>query len=159
MKVIRKSVFETNSSSTHSIKINEGDKLTSSLLGKNGVHYVECEEFGWERTEYYDAETKLSYIITYLMKDIKDEEDVSNYLNSDEKRKEYFEKIKKAVKEHTGLDIKIIKNNRSWFPYGYVDHQSHCVPLDVISGTVDDIKNFIFNPNVELIIDNDNNYY
>lgn len=60
MKTIRKSAFETNSSSTHSITID------SSYLGRCDVKdlEIECDEFGWEFVKFNDFRTKASYFWT-----------------------------------------------------------------------------------------------
>lgn len=62
MKIqIRKSVFETNSSSTHALSVSSDaiDEVPKKLVFTVG-------EFGWECETYMDVETKASYIWTYL---------------------------------------------------------------------------------------------
>jgi hypothetical protein len=65
-KVIRKGVFETNSSSTHSITIADSGKLQNTLPITDGKIFVTCEEFGWEQEVHTDAYTKLSYLKTNI---------------------------------------------------------------------------------------------
>jgi hypothetical protein len=61
---IRIGMFETNSSSCHSIVI--GCKTPNQKLGdENGVITIEPDEFGWEIETYDDARTKASYCLTY----------------------------------------------------------------------------------------------
>ena len=59
----RKGVFETNSSSTHSICITENrnvEEYPSTL-------YFSLGEFGWEGNVYRDVEEKASYLYTALV--------------------------------------------------------------------------------------------
>lgn len=60
MKTIRKSVFETNSSSTHSICITKNNSLYPS-----SVHFT-IGNFGWEVATYKDTHTKAQYLYTAL---------------------------------------------------------------------------------------------
>ena len=160
MKRVRPGVFETNSSSTHSIKLIEGDTKVLSMISPNdeGVIEVMGDEFAWEYATYTDPRTKLSYLITFIFEDVPDNEDIESFLRNNDKQREYFDKVKRAVKEHTGSDLKVVKNTNSFFKYGYVDHQSAYIPHDILEGDIEGIKRFVFNPLVELIIDNDNKY-
>lgn len=63
---IRRSVFETNSSSTHAICIAKGD------YNKNDYIKFEIGEFGWEFDTYYDVHSKASYLITAIFSSNKD---------------------------------------------------------------------------------------
>ena len=56
MKIIRKNVFETNSSSTHSISIS---KLNDYILPKE-INFT-FGEFGWEFSKYTSSFDKASY--------------------------------------------------------------------------------------------------
>ena len=64
---IRRKVFETNSSSMHSLTV---EKLgVTEYLHVDEVEnkvIVNYGEFGWGYDEYTDPETKLSYLITML---------------------------------------------------------------------------------------------
>lgn len=62
MKSIRKNVFETNSSSTHSICITENvmyDDMKTHIDFK-------MQSFGWEEERYSDAQSKANYLYTAL---------------------------------------------------------------------------------------------
>lgn len=69
MKSIRKDVFETNSSSTHSlvIKRNKSGVYDYNLpMNKNGLVplvFGSCFDFGWGPAEYRDAYAKLNYLV------------------------------------------------------------------------------------------------
>ena len=65
MKKIRKSIFETNSSSVHSIAFSRRDIEDSNLpMDEDGKIQAHYGSFGSETRSYNDQETKLSYLIT-----------------------------------------------------------------------------------------------
>jgi hypothetical protein len=136
MKNIRNSVFETNSSSTHSICISpDFDCLTDTIIpNEDGTILILGKEFDWGIEYYNDCETKVSYLLTSFH----------------ERNKKAYERVTEIVKEHTGAKNVVFDLND-----GYIDHQSYEVADDLL---VDDefIKVFLFNPKSELIISNDN---
>ncbi len=166
--VIRRNVFETNSSSMHSVTIAQGNR-TDSLPVEDGKIVVTGNEFGWELETYNNAYIKLSYLITLLFgniwdnseeykekKDMIDEETGHvnpDYLSGDRRIK--FEKLKNVVKNITGCEL-IVKVSDDYYPFGYIDHQSWGVANDIIEDDEEVITNFIFNPKSVLITDNDN---
>lgn len=154
-KIIRHRCFETNSSSAHSISIDDFNIEYDTIIDHNdtGVFCIELigYEFGWEIEDYFDPITKLAYLLV----------DVSY---SNEERKEFYNRlIKEVVLDHTGL-VLIVKEPklRSWD--NYIDHQSIGAAKQAIhEGAGNDeerikarIKNFVFNRNSVLHTDNDN---
>ena len=85
--VIRHGVFETNSSSSHSISLNfdtVDEKVINyveTLLDNEGKLHVECGEFNWEQETHRDFNTKLSYIVTGLMNKTEDVYDPYGYID------------------------------------------------------------------------------
>lgn len=141
MRLIRHSTFETNSSSCHSISISNTVDLYETIVpNDNGQIIFSGGEFGWGYQEYNDAKTKANYVA------------VSLQLYNDHG----LETFEKLIKEHTGAD-QIIYNfseddyNQNW---SYIDHQSTKALFDY--SDYDSLKNFIFNPESVLFIDNDN---
>ena len=63
MKNIRRYVFETNSSSTHSICITRNDILDD----KHGEIYFRLDEFGWDYSRLTNIYEKASYLYTALI--------------------------------------------------------------------------------------------
>lgn len=64
-KQVRKNIFETNSSSTHSIVVgNNGEDIYAGLPRKLEFH---GDEFGWEHRLYTDTQTKADYLFTSLI--------------------------------------------------------------------------------------------
>ena len=139
MKQTRIGVFETNSSSTHSIRTVKGmDMLETVYPDEDGVLRLRGDEFGWGWERHNDALTKLNYCATYYALYCPD----------------YLPNFEEIIKEHTG--IKTIENlvSEDWGNenYAYIDHQSR----NVIKSDPEWLINFIFNPEVELVIGNDN---
>lgn len=64
MRQERRAVFETNSSSTHSICIVKCRKSELLLPSKLTFH---CGEFGWEWMRYSDMDSKASYLYTAIL--------------------------------------------------------------------------------------------
>ena len=133
MKNVRNSVFETNSSSSHSIHISKEVTVYDNSLvpNSNGVVYITGGQFGWEYEEYDDAITKATYCAT-------PGSGLSHKL------------LTEALEKHTGAKEVVIDISKD----DYIDHQS-CGLLNELK-TVEDVINFIFNPNCILTTDNDN---
>ena len=166
MKTIRNNVFETNSSSSHSLCIKANNKLNSSYLTVDDIDnyvHVEFGKFGWGYEETNDQYDKLSYLVTMLI------ETESNGCKSiqDLYKTKGFNSINEVIKEYykcDGIIIDSIVRPSSWDENylnhdGYIDHQS-CENYSTIQDFLDDwgvtIEQFIFNSDIILIIDNDN---
>lgn len=177
-KQTRRSVFETNSSSMHSISIGHSDtfKFPKSVQLYFG-------EFGWGYDEFNDAQNKLSYVLTaiqYHVDDIPKYPEKNDNMSWDEWEKskekiEYEISVNKAIIESkylrwlkellNGVGVhyypEIPETTSKWNEYGYIDHQSTDVIDEIWSDDENEfkenMKNFIFNPNSTLYVDNDNN--
>jgi hypothetical protein len=139
MKNIRHSVFETNSSSTHSISIAEDSEgLYETIIpDDDGVITLVGGEFGWEWEVYNDAWTK------------------ANYAAIDScTSKEKTDMLIKVIKEHTGAKEVIINADNS-YDGSYIDHQS----IGTTNFAFQDektLKTFIFSAQSYLFTGNDN---
>ena len=136
MEKIRKNVFETNSSSSHSIHIEMDSELldTSLIPDENGVlHITGYGEYGWEYEKYNDARTKTDYAVVY-----------SHYEDS------FRDMLLKVLKKQTGAKQIEISGDGD----GYIDHQSNHT-LSVIK-TEEELRMFIFNKKSWLFGGNDN---
>ncbi len=149
---IRKSIFETNSSSCHSISLSPDMNLIPqphlTLNDKNQIVLDDTTtQFGWEIEDYTDPMSKLSYLI------------IDNY-----EHPEKMALIREAVKEYTGYEIDPAveqKIESADCCEIYIDHESCGITNEVIYGTdldliKNNIVNFVFNPNSVLHTDNDN---
>lgn len=182
MKQIRKKVFETNSSSVHSLSIEGKDNYDYTQLndyieedyGHNGYgKYLKLnfETFGW----YWDSEldensaiAKLEYILTAIAcfqgcniswSSREDrEEAIKEVMESDDFQK-FEDDVKHALSKH---DIHIIGIEISPDEDGYVDHQSldYYISPDgmyyIFARDGITLEDYIFNKCYSLIIDNDN---
>lgn len=165
---IRNNVFETNSSSTHSVSIRGRDKelkFDKPTLSVNNENMVVSGfgEFGWEVESYIEQDTKLRYLLTMIMEFNKwDNPDFEIYQDED------FKKVEEVVKEYCNCDgIEIDSEIRLerydgycyWKFDGYIDHQS-IEDYRCLGNFLNDygltIKEFIFSPDVVLHTDNDN---
>lgn len=130
-KIVRNSVFETNSSSTHSLTVakdNQEFVIDPIYPDQNGIVRVEGQEFGWGWEKHNDSLTKLAYAF----------QDGGN-----------FDLIKEVVQEQTGATEVIFVEG------GYIDHDGYGT-TEEIRGSKEGLKNFIFNRNSWLFIGNDN---
>jgi hypothetical protein len=140
MKKIRNKVFETNSSSCHSISIADETKefiLDMIYPDDEGNIILDGGEFGWEWFKSNNALFKANYACV-------------SFLNNDYAT----QKLKDIIKEQTGCNEVIIKATDDYpSDYSsYIDHESS----DIVSHDVEDLKNFIFNKNSWLFGGNDN---
>ena len=157
MKNIRQNVFETNSSSTHSVSIVYGDKsyLTDiPKLDENGNINIESGEYGWEMHIYKgNVQDRLSYAATYALNyDCSyNEEKIFNYENKN------LLLLIEVIKEYTGANKVIYNENPvdGWAKHGYIDHQSEDEAATIFESK-ESLEAFLFNPKSFFITDNDN---
>lgn len=137
---IRKGVFETNSSSTHSVHIDESVELLDTIVpDENGIITLNGDEFGWEVESYNDSYTKANYLAVLIH-----EQGMSKY-------QELFESV---IKEHTGAkEVKQGWNKDDWC---YVDHGSEHGIIEQASESRESMRNYLFNKNSWLFTTNDN---
>lgn len=156
---IRKGVFETNSSSTHSITFS-GKALEENTMRIDDDGYIHAEfgEFGWEVESYYDQETKLSYLLTMAMhlndcyvwcgNTEENEREIEEFMKTED-----FARISNVVGEYAHCNGIIID-----YSEGYIDHQSR--DYDTLDDFLDDcgtdIINFVFG---DVIVNTDNDNY
>ena len=154
MKKIRKGVFETNSSSTHSISLSNDKDLRYHIKKANnkivldtipeedGVCYIYPGAFEWEEQTYNDAATKASYCLTWI----------KTYRN----KKEYLDMLKRVIKRvNKSRIVKFVKQDNEYYPWGNIDHQSDDV-CEPVFRDEESLENFIFNSKSILRTDNDN---
>ena len=171
--VIRQGLFETNSSSCHSITVIKNGKLTTDnvfpILSDNKVH-AEFGEFGWGPDRYTDPYHKLQYALTMALETeiyYKIPHNVSNMRIKSKKdyyNCESFKMINDLIKKECHCDgVEIdsdIELDGSWLRYdGYIDHQSRENYNNLEEFLKDHeitLKDFIFDTSKVLIIDNDN---
>jgi len=133
MKNIRTNVFETNSSSSHSISISDSDGVLDTIApDENGNIVLTGGEFGWAWEQINDPLTKANYCAV----------DVQH-------NEEYLKMLVDVIKEHTGCNEVILDIG------GYIDHES--VGNSLIGfKSYQALKNLLFNPNSYIFTGNDN---
>ena len=136
-KQIRQGVFETNSSSTHSVSIPE---KINPLFTKNTLItdidnniILNGGEFGWEIQDYTDALTKANYMAVAARWDDND-----------------TQLLIEVIKEETLCNDVILNLEDS-----YIDHESVGI-AEFLFKSKEALRDFIFNTQCILHTDNDN---
>ena len=141
---IRNQVFETNSSSIHSLSIMN---YSASEYDLDKLTYdIDVGEFGWEHDEYCDPETILTYLWT-----------LANTCYDFEKAKEYKERLKEWCPNVHFIDYPVDEyNGDKYFDcHGYVDHGND-YELDKIFESKQRVADLVFNGLIRTT--NDNSY-
>lgn len=149
MRTIRKGIFETNSSSTHTLVISNED-----TLAKKDFLYFDFDEFGWEFEEYNTPEERASYLWTYFV-----------YMYSDYDSSTHTYDYSKALEWKDKLE-NILNNNgiKCEFadPYikdtGYIDHGNELNGFfeSMIENDNDKLINYLFGSDSAIYTGNDN---
>lgn len=157
---IRHSVFETNSSSSHSLVFSSIDRGYSYDLpvDKKGVLTIPFGEFGWGPDILRTPLQKLSYLVTdnsqWRIDDDsrKSWDDILEELKSNDKINEIINLVKSKCPQVKEVTFDVAS---SYYPRGYIDHDS------VGTSNSEDPEELIFNNRIIILIDNDNecNFY
>ena len=184
-KQIRRGVFETNSSSMHSLSIHRMGIDTpikyDDIQDDDNMLHIKFGEFGWGYERYSDSYHKLQYALTMVFAtDARDAVCADDFYNT-----EGFKVINELIKDKFNCDGIVIEDRfeihsyyrRKWddekrrwvedkndlYVYltcdGYIDHQScedYSSLQDFLNSYGITLEDFIFDPGIELIIDNDN---
>lgn len=161
---IRLSVFESNSSSTHSVSIRSNSTIkfqdipTNSEVILNGTY-----EYG---TDIFDELGKLNYVVTMLASIVEyrvDEEDLDIKSFEDMISLNWFKWLADVVKEDCNTDV-IYKcptysngRKKSYYPYYNTTSDEDCIIEDIFTDNNPDIlddemkfkervRDIIFNP-------------
>ena len=148
-KTIRNSVFETNSSSVHTLVYKNQtfaepdlpiNPKTNKVIGHFGT-------FGKDDAYYDSQEDKLSYLLSCLWYTSSGWGPEGVYDNW------YFKELEEIVNKHCGTEGIEIEPSEA-----EIDHQSQPIydgECDLFTMTKENMENFIFNPNVVLHTDCD----
>jgi len=153
-KQVRKNIFETNSSSTHSIVVgNNGEDIYAGLPRKLEFH---GDEFGWEHRLYTDTQTKADYLFTSLLY-------MDNPLEYMERIKEILSKWNIEV-EFDELEEKKYSDGSVYYEvkdkFCYVDHGTE--NKDLVKELCEDeakLMNYLFSDGSYVETSNDNSDY
>jgi hypothetical protein len=148
VKKVRHSVFETNSSSSHSLTLVKSDLSTIGLskdVLRKGVVDVGVSEYGWEWFRYYTPTNKLSYLLTQITDGDLDGRDTATLIEDFP----MIHRMARVLKEHTGCELHIFNSS------GYVDHDSVGVGMAVLSSD-ESLREFLFSESSYVETSNDN---
>ena len=157
MKInIRQGVFETNSSSSHSISYNNDNTEVSRCLREVGTTVVITGgEFGWGYEELTTPYEKMQYVLTSVVS----YENVENRLHESV----LYKWIQEMVLDYSNETLVLEEVECEFYPYGYIDHQSSDLLTDKDYWQTDNeelfkngIKDLVFSDKYSIIIDNDN---
>lgn len=173
MKQVRRNVFETNSSSTHSISIIDENQFRSIKgLVDPVTNRVEARlgEFGWEVENYDFFDDKLSYLVTMAA-----EKNLRGHVNRCNSLEEFMEcedivhldrEIARfckcegiILKDFSVKKVSYDNGKSSWMEFdGYIDHQStedYSSMIDFLNQHDLTVEQFLLG-NVLVHTDNDN---
>lgn len=153
MKIkIRKEIFETNSSSTHSIVIGNNNEDIKSMLPTE-IHFG-GGSFGWEIDSYTDTQSKADYLWTGIVNNSMVDEykpKIEEILNK------YgiectFEETEKKESYNGKLYDKFINNN--WY---YIDHSFNLINfIEIVCNDEILLLNYLFSNESCVATGNDN---
>lgn len=164
MKLVRNGVFETNSSSAHSLAYgtdyilrgSRWDQSTKEHDFSNPMYrldtvpdqyrgytfYEWLGEFGWNGKYLRTPQEKFSYLLTQMA-------DTSEELHESTD----YETIKEMVED---IGCEIVRCNGQ---DGYVDHESYGIVKPSLFKSKKDLITYLFNDNIRVYIENDNSEY
>ncbi len=151
---IRNKVFETNSSSSHSITVS-GTEAADFGLGRetlrDGVIRIECySDFGWDWTEFHGTTDKIAYMLMQCdpngFNDGIDDDIIPSLVERNENARWLVDVIHRA----TGCTLEFRAGT-----WAGIDHQSHGEGLELFSDETE-MRRFLFSPTSYLQTGNDN---
>lgn len=167
---IRRNVFETNSSSSHSVSYSARQQAEIDFaelraqFAPNGIVKAKFGEFGWGENCLCSFDEKLSYVITEMAYDGGVECDSAETFKQSEK----FQWLAALIKETLDAELDIVSKMECNYKgemeldTGYIDHQSigMLANEDYWGHTETEFKanmrRLLFDDAVNIIIDNDN---
>ena len=162
-RVMRSNVWETNSSSMHTVTV-RGKRNINSNYRINNVIEIYLEEYGWDGDPCDDLSSKLAYAMSMVLHT---EYPSFNHYDEDfivdqEILEELpgYQLLLNAIREHGYCEKIVIKRrDGAYYPYGYIDHQSfedYSSLQDFLDDWHVDAETLLFDDNVTIWIDNDN---
>lgn len=153
---IRNKVFETNSSSSHSITVS-GEEAEDFGIGRetlrSGVIRIErFSDFGWDWEEHYGTKDKIAYMLMQcdpkgFNDGVEDDEDI---IPSLVERSEKARWLADVIQNATGCTLEFRAGT-----WAGIDHQSHGEGSELFSDE-NEMRRFLFSPSSYLQTGNDN---
>ena len=148
---IRQSVFETNSSSMHSLVIAKNghiqeiqEILEHKYIGKKGIYNVWDSEIDFDRSPFKVLNNAIDKLL-YLIADAKTDDD----------RKELIDMFLNIYPDIKGIKFPKEYSDDEKISYGYVDHQSNGFVTNYLKTNNISPKDFVTNTKYSVIIDGD----
>ena len=164
MRAIREKVWETNSSSSHTVTVRGKEMISKYVFGKSDYLPVYLGEYGWNSDPCDEFMSKLEYAMCMVL--------MTEYPNFGYWERGFtvnqtvlesldgYQLLLNAVRTQFP-DCKeiVIKKNDGYYPYGYIDHQS-CEGYSSLRDFLEDwnltAERYLFDYGVVVHIDNDN---
>jgi len=184
MKQVRNSVFETNSSSTHSLVISGKDEYDYEISA-----VLEYGEYGWGYDVLMTPTAKAEYILTLVQyqdsvrqefpdfiyypqdKSLMEEYKKKNKDRDEEvwnivRNHKYSRWILEALGEMSNVSHILVRGSDEYYSMGYIDHQSLEPDILFKEGIIlfdmnekdfkNTVKEIVFNTSYIIYVDNDN---
>lgn len=149
MKQIRRSVFETNSSSVHSISIIK--KVDSLHIPKQILFDNQCD-FGWDPETLNDVNSKANYLMSAIACTAKGKDEL------DRNTKLFIDALSEVGCHHYGLTFEYHHwDGHDYFSFGGIDHGNELE--EWVQKLLDDhelLYNFLFSEGSVITTGNDN---
>lgn len=153
---VRNSVFETNSSSTHSVTVSQ-DEIVEPALSKEtlrtGVIEVRPHDFGWEWMRYFTPEEKIGYLLVQLCRNSSlgkpDEFGCYAAVLKEENPQAKF--LIETIEEETGCTVRVHYPPNS----AYIEGDSYGVGFEVLNSR-EDLARFVLSKASYVETGNDN---
>ena len=165
MRVVRNNIWETNSSSSHTVTIRGMKNLNEHYKTSSAIIEVKLDEYGWSGDPCDDFYSKLAYALSMVLHteypgfDYWDDRFVVDQDILEECAG--YQSILKAIQGHFNCCDRIVIRKRigAYYPYGYIGHQSYedyGSLQDFLDDWNVDIERFLFDDGVTVWISNDN---
>ncbi len=150
---VRDAVFETNSSSSHSVTVSSEELADDYGLSKetlrNGVIRAQTKAYGWEWGRAYSPEAKIAYLVTQLAAAYasgKPGKDVTQQVRQHAR----VDSMLSLIERRTGCRVEVIGASSA-----YVDHNSAGTGAELLDDQ-DKLMKFIFGQRSYVETGNDN---
>lgn len=141
---IRKKVFETNSSSSHSVVIPDSKESMFCEIDEKKSIYLTGDFYGWQDGILTDWYSKADYCYTYAA-------------TQSSNRENDLKLLREVIKDYTKLDVEFsIDNDASDIDEIGIDHQSSDTVEEYFE-SYNQLKRLIFDNKYEIELGNDNN--
>lgn len=154
MQQIRKKVFETNSSSSHSLTVSHGDLMATPLppdVLRTGQVTVSKGEYGWEWYRYYTVLNKAAYLVTQLFSDDIPAGTCEEVTDELREQSEQFDRLCRVFEAFTGVKLYVLPGSS-----GYIDHDSVGVGRAAMNSD-EELHALLFGEDSYIETGNDNN--